>query len=258
MQHREFHRHPLALQRFAAVAALAALGLGALTVTATAADDAPLAAFSAAAPGEPPAAWKFATLPNKAPTKFSIADLGGARVLKVEAVDSYGNLVHTVRTVVSPGTSIAWRWRVDKLVEDADLKVRSGDDSAAKLCLFFGFDGAKLPLGERTKLALARSATGQDVPTQTLCYVWDNKLAPGTVISSPFTRRVRFQVLESGGAKLGQWASAKRNVSADYLRVFGDEAEGKVPELTGVAVSADADNTHGNGLAYFGDISLMP
>ena len=30
------------------------------------------------------------------------------------------------------------------LIDSADLKVRSGEDSPAKLCVFFGFDGAKL------------------------------------------------------------------------------------------------------------------
>lgn len=246
-------RRATAFRRWVAIAAVAPLAM-----QAAAADDASLAPFSAAAPGDPPAAWKFATLPNKAPTKFTIVDLAGTRVLKVEAVDSYGNLVHALRAPVSSGTTLAWRWRVDKPMADADLTTRSGEDAAAKVCVFFGFDAAKLSLGERTKLALARSTTGQDVPTQTLCYVWDNKLAPGTVLSSPFTKRVRWHVLESGSAKIGQWASARRNVAADYQRAFGDEADGKVPDITGIAVSADADNTHGNGLAYVGDINLTP
>lgn len=230
---------------------------GVLILAGTAqADDAKIAAFSSAAPGEPPSGWKFVTLPNKTPTKYSVVDLSGARVLKVEAADSYGNLVHAVASPASASTTLTWRWRMDKLVDEADLKTRSGEDSAAKVCVFFGFDAAKLSLGERTKLALARSATGQDVPAQTLCYVWDNKLPPGTVVSSAFTKRVRFHVLQSGAGRLAQWAGEKRNIAADYLRSFGDEAEGKVPDITGIAVSADADNTHGSGLAYIGDIGL--
>ena len=220
--------------------------------------DALIAAFSTASPGEPPAAWKFATLPRKAPTKYSIVDIGGARVLKVESDESYGNLVHAMRLPVSERSVLAWRWRVDKLIDDADLKVRAGEDSAAKLCVFFGFDAGKLSLGERTRLSIASSTTGQDVPTQTLCYVWDNKLPPDTAVVSPFTKRIRSIVLDSGSAKLAQWVTQRRNLVADYQRVFGDESEGKVPEVTGVSVSADSDNTHGHGLAYFGDIALTP
>ena len=223
-----------------------------------AAGEAAIAAFSSAPLGEAPAAWKFATLPRKQSTKFSVVELGGAHVLKVEAEDSYGNLVHSMHAQVGTGSVITWRWRVDKLVEDADIKTRPGDDSAAKLCVFFGFDTAKLSLGERTRLGIAQSVTGQDVPGETLCYVWDNKLPPDTGLVNAFTKRIRFIVLESGSAKLGQWASAKRNLAADYQRMFGDESDGKLPEVIGVAVSADADNTHGHGLSYFGDVTLTP
>lgn len=226
------------------------------SVPARAADDTDIQPFSAAAPGEPPTPWKFATLPNKVPTRFSIVELGGAKVLKVEAEDSYGNLVHPMHVQVGAGSMLSWRWRVDKLVDEADLKIRGGDDAPAKLCVFFAFDAAKLPLGERTKLALAHASTGQDVPTQTLCYVWDNKLPVDTAMANAFTKRIRMIVLQSGAGKLAQWVTQRRNVVADYQRMFADESEGKVPEVVGIAVSADADNTHGRGLAYFGDITL--
>ena len=237
---------------------LAACIAGAATPTRAHADEVAIKSFSSAAPGEPPAVWKFATLPNKVATRFSIVDLAGSRVLKVEADESYGNLVHALHAKAGEHTALAWRWRVDKLVENADIKTRSGDDAAAKLCVFFGFDAAKLSFGERTRLSLANSATGEAVPTQTLCYVWDNKLPIDTGLVNAFTKRIRFIVLQSGAAKLGQWVAQRRNLVADYQRMFGDESEGKVPEVTGVSVSADSDNTHGHGLSYFGDVSLTP
>ncbi len=221
-------------------------------------DDAAITAFSTAAPGEPPAPWKFASLPNKVPTRYAIVELGGARVLKVEADESYGNLVHGLHLLIGERATLAWRWRVDKLVDNADLKVRAGDDSPAKLCVFFAFDAGKLPLGERTKLAIAHATTGQDVPTETLCYVWDNKLPIDTGLPNAFTKRIRMIVLQSGAARLGQWVTQRRSLAADYQRMFADESDGKVPEVVGVAVSADADNTHGHALAYFGDVTLTP
>lgn len=226
--------------------------------SAHAADETRIAPFSAAAAGDPPAAWRFATLPRKQPTKFTIVELGGAKVLKVEADDSYGNLVHDLHVHPTERSVLSWRWRVDQLVADADLKVKAGDDSPAKLCVFFAFDTAKLPLGERTRLSIAQSVAGQDVPGETLCYVWDNKLPVDTAMANAFTKRIRFIVLDSGSAKLAQWVSVKRNLVADYQRMFGDESEGKVPEVIGVAVSADADNTHGKALSYFGDVTLTP
>jgi hypothetical protein len=232
--------------------------LACLPMTALAADDVAITPFSTAAPGEPPAAWKFATLPRKTPTKYSIVDLGGVRALKVESDESYGNLVHSLKAQVSEKATLSWNWRVDKLVEDADLRVKSGEDSAAKVCVFFAFDASKLSLGERTRLSIASSTVGQDVPTESLCYVWDNKLPAETGVVSPFTKRVRFLVVQTGSGKLAQWVREKRNLAADYQKMFGDESEGKIPEVTGVSVSADSDNTHGHGLSYFGDVTLVP
>ena len=248
---------PLRDQRFLGPV-LIGLACTALAWPVLAADEAAIKPFSSAAPGEPPAGWKFTNLPNKAATKFSVVDLNGARVLKVEAEDSYGNLVHGLHVQPGEHSMVAWKWRVDKLIDNADLKVKSGEDSPAKVCVFFAFDAAKLPFGERARLALAKSATGEDVPTESLCYVWDNKLAIGTTQTSVFTKRIRFLVLQSGSSQLGQWMSERRDLSVDYQRVFGDESEGKFPEVVGVAVGADADNTHGHSLAYVGDVTLAP
>ena len=217
-----------------------------------------IALFSSAPAGDPPAAWKFLSLPHKTPTRFSVVDLDSVRVLKVEADDSYGNIVHAVSLQPAAQTVLAWRWRVDRLIPEADLRTHAGDDSPARICVFFAFDAARLSLGERTKLSLARSTTSQDVPTETVCYVWDNKLPVDTALPNAFTRRVRVIVLQSGSDKLGQWITQQRNVVADYQRLFGDESGGTVPAITGVALSADADNTHGHALSYFGDVTLSP
>jgi hypothetical protein len=238
---------------------LAAVALGAgCQIHASAADATAIAAFSTAAPGNAPAGWKFTTLPNKAPTKFTVVDVGGERVLKVESDESYGNLVHAMRASVSSKGVLAWRWRVDKLIDGAELKVKSGEDAAAKVCVSFGFDSAKLSFSERAKLSLGSATTGEAVPTQTLCYVWDNKLPVETGFPSAFTSRLRFLVIQTGSAKLGQWMTERRDLTADYEKLFGDESGGKMPEVTGVMVGADSDNTHGHGLAFVGDITLTP
>lgn len=216
-----------------------------------------LTPFSAAQGAEAPAPWRFTSLPNKTPTRFEVVPLGGQRVLRVEAYQSYGNLVHRVQVPLSSATTLSWRWRVDQLVEGADLRTRAGDDGVAKLCVFFDFPTERLPLIERARLALARSATGEDVPSQTMCYVWDNMLPRGSTLVNAFTRRMRMIVLESGLSPTpGTWLTERRNVLADYQRAFADEAGGAMPDVVAVAISADADNTHGHGVAYFADLVL--
>ncbi|MDM0012275.1 DUF3047 domain-containing protein [Variovorax sp. J22P168] len=223
------------------------------------AEEAPaLVPFSSASSGQAPAPWRFTTLPNKTATSFEVVALDGQRVLKVEADRSYGNLVHPTRTPLNAATTLAWRWRVDEFVENADLRTRSGDDGAAKVCVFFDFPTDKLPVSERTRLALARSATGEQVPSEALCYVWDGKEPKGSALINAFTKRVRMVVLESGPAtRPGTWMAERRNLLADYKRAFGDEAGDAMPDVVAVAISADADNTQGHGIAYFSDVMLL-
>lgn len=213
--------------------------------------------FSQARGDQPPAPWHFTTLPNKPATRFEVVQQGSQRVLKVEADQSYGNLVHRTRVPLQSDPMLAWRWRVDRFVQGADLRTRAGDDGAAKLCVFFDFPAERLSFAERTRLALARVATGEDVPSEVLCYVWDNKEARDTLLVNAFTDRMRMLVLESGASVVpGGWLPERRNLLADYRRAFGREAGNTVPDIVAVAVSADADNTHGHGLAFFSDIDL--
>lgn len=239
--------------------ALVAAALLALGAAGARADEAAtvLTPFSSAPGSRAPAPWHFSSLPNKTPTRFEVVQQGGQRVLQVEADQSYGNLVHRVHVPLGSATTLSWRWRVDQLVEGADLRTRAGDDGAAKLCVFFDFPAERLPFIERTRLALARSVSGEEVPSEALCYVWDNKQPRGSTLVNAFTNRMRMIVLESGpSATPGSWVAERRNILADYQRAFGDEAGGRVPDVVAVVISADADNTHGHGLAYFGDLAL--
>jgi hypothetical protein len=229
-----------------------------MAVSSARAEDANLTAFSTAPPGPAPAPWHFSTLPNKKPTTFEVLRQDGRTVLQVQADDSYGNLVHPVHVALDAGTALAWRWRVERFVEGADLRSRLRDDGAAKLCVFFDLPTGLLPFGERARLALARSATGEDVPSEALCYVWDEKEAQGASMANAFTQRIRMVVLESGPTAVpGTWLSEHRNLLADYQSAFGREAGGLQPDVVGVAISADADNTGGHGLAYFADLDLQ-
>jgi len=235
----------------------AAAALWAVTPLTHAQEASVLMPFSASPGPQALQPWHFSSLPRKQPTRFEVVQLGTQRVLKVEADDSYGNLVHRTQVPLNADTTLAWRWRVDQFVQGADLRTREGDDGAAKLCVSFDFPVSKLPFAERTRLALARAATGEDVPSESLCYVWDNKEPKGTSLVNAFTQRIRMLVLESGPtAPPAGWKDERRNLLVDYRLAFGREAGSDMPDIVAVEVSADADNTHAHGLAYFSDIIL--
>ena len=46
-------------------------------------------------------------------------------------------------------------------------------------------------------------------------------------------------------------------MAADFIELFGDEADA-APPVTGVALGADADNTHSHSLAHVADVVLEP
>ena len=215
--------------------------------------------FSAMAPGAPAAPWRIAALPGqKLPvTQFSIQPRDGSHVLQVVANASYGNLVlDTPGVSLGPGSQLRWRWSLEQALGAADLRTKAGDDVALKVCALFDMPLDGLPLGERTKMRMARSLSGQPLPAATLCYVWDRSLPVGTELANAFSPRVRYVVAATGPAQAGRWASVERALSADFLRAFGHETTA-VPPLMAIAVGADADNTGGQSLGYVGDVVLL-
>ncbi len=81
------------------------------------------------------------------------------------------------------------------------------------------------------------------------------KLAAGTTLDNAFTRRMRYIVLESGTDRLNKWVGEKRDVGADFMKLFKDESQ-TVPAIVGIAVGADSDNTQSKSVAYVSGITL--
>jgi len=104
------------------------------------------------------------------------------------------------------------------------------------------------------KIFIARSLYGATVPTAALCYVWDNRHAPGTTRWNPYTDRVRTVVLRSGAP--GAWASESRDLEADFREAFGAGWKAAVPAVTGIAAGNDTDQTGERVTAWFGDFRL--
>ena len=218
-----------------------------------------VAPFSAAAPGEPPAPWRVVSLfKGKKPlTRFEISDVEGSKVLRVEAERSYGTLVHNLTPVPpAPGTLLRWRWRLDEPLLSADLRRKGGDDSPLKVCVLFDMPMEQVGFLDRQMLRVGRSISGEDLPSATLCYVWDHTLAAGTVLRNAFTATLRMIVMDSGEKNLRLWITHERDIRADFLTAFGSES-GPVPPMAGVLIGADADNTADRSLGFVGDVTLV-
>lgn len=216
-----------------------------------------ISAFSSATGSEPPAPWRIVGLPDryaKPVAQFDITELDGKKVVRVRADKAYGNLVHDWK---GPLASVKWRWRLDNPLLNANLKSKNTEDIALKVCLTFDMPADQIPSAERSKFKLAQFFSRDKLPTATLCYVWAHAETIGAELTSPYTGRVRYVVLNSGEAQLKTWQEHTRNVSADFLKAFGAESP-VVPAVAAIIVGADSDNTEGSSLGYVADMVVQP
>ncbi len=249
------------LRIHSALMVLAALVAWTTAAPRTASAQKPALAPLAAAEGTtPPAPWRAVGLPrNKAPlATMDIVSIDGVRALRLQTDKSYGTLVHELPGGV-PGldATLKWRWRLDQPIANADLRKKEGDDAALKVCVMFDLPLEQVPFGERTLLRLARSLSNEPLPAATICYISDRTLATGTTLANIYSRRVRSIIVDGQGSPLAQWRPHERRISADFLRLFGDESK-VVPPVLAVVVGADTDNTGGSSLGYIADLALAP
>ena len=209
--------------------------------------------------GAPPAPWRVQGIPGKANllTQFEVleqnSNFGVKHALRISADKSYAVLVHPIAAAAQPKTLI-WSWRVAKFAEGADIRRKSTDDSALKVCVLFDMPIERVPFFERTLLRYARSATKTDLPAATLCYLWDNQLPKDTLVANAYTKRLRYIVLQSGVD--AQWHREERNIAKDFERAFGEESK-TLPTISSIAIGADADNTQSTSTAYVADLKFQ-
>jgi hypothetical protein len=229
-----------------------------LPMFALGADAPPL--FSSLKPGQAlPKELRIITLPKIAHNKFSLVADEGKTVLRVDSDNSAGSVGIPLTVSGVPGgassndTTLQWRWKIDRMLEKADMEHKLGDDFAARVYVFFDVPLESLSFMDRSKIRIARMVAGADVPTAALCYVWDNQHRIGHTAWSPYTNRVRKIVLQSGPARVGQWMAESRDVAADFREAFGFEP----PAVTGVAIGNDSDNTDDHVTTWFGDVGFV-
>lgn len=219
--------------------------------------------------------WRFVGLAHKpeiAASRFEPGSVEGVDGVRIVNRASYGTWVHAWRGAAG---TLQWRWRLDEPlsggVRSADLRRKDGDDIALKVCVMFDHPLERVPFGERTLLRLARSVSGEALPAATVCYVWDPLQPQGSEGANPYSRRVRYVVLQGQGAPLQRWLSERRDVAADYMRLFGDElppapsaspaSPGRdtraVPPVSAVVIGGDSDNTQARSSGWVAQVQWM-
>jgi hypothetical protein len=209
-------------------------------------------------------AWRFVGIPKASvslpSTQFDVLQEDGEFALRIQTKASYGTWVHELPKIAA-GT-MRWRWRLDEPLKGGnsapDLLTKAGDDAALKVCVMFNHDLQRVPFWERTTLRIARSASGEDLPAATLCYVWNQTYPVGQIGRNPYSARVRFMVLRGPESPLRVWQSEQRDIGVDFKQLFADEhpVTEPAPTLKAIVVGADSDNTQSRSLGWLKTIAL--
>ncbi|MDC4226758.1 MAG: DUF3047 domain-containing protein [Candidatus Manganitrophus sp.] len=128
---------------------------------------------------------------------------------------------------------LTWQWKVTRLPEGADVRDKKKDDQAAQMYVMF----PRFPKMVNTRL---------------VGYIWETSAPKLSKITSRKSSNTRYIVLQSGPENLGKWVTERRNVYEDYKTLFGEEP----PEIGGITIMIDSDDTHSSAESYFTDIRL--
>ncbi|MEO8717560.1 MAG: DUF3047 domain-containing protein [Burkholderiales bacterium] len=189
---------------------------------------------------------------GKRPTEYRLVHAVPGTVLEAVAENAATGLYRRIRVDPHRQSLLEWSWRVDHLIDGADLSNAAREDSAARLVVSFYGDPKRLDFQQRALLRLAKAFAGEPLPFAMLIYVWSNAIPVETTLPSPQIDRIRMIVVESGGEHLGQWRHYRRNVVEDYRRAFGEDPE----DIVAIGVLTDSDNMQRSARALYGDITL--
>lgn len=129
---------------------------------------------------------------------------------------------------------LRWSWKIRGTIPKGNAMTKAGDDYAARVYVVF-------------------PRTFSFFRTRAVNYIWANRIPRGSTLPNAFTSNAMMVAVESGDEKAGTWVAEERNVVEDYRMLFGEDP----PAIGAVALMTDTDNTGGETVAYYGDITLQ-
>lgn len=181
-----------------------------------------------------PEGWQPHETPGGRPRyDFEVVEDGGRRTLDLRGADDHSTIAKRVAVDLGTTPVLQWSWNVRGFPKGADLRNRATSDATGHIFVVW----PRFPALLRSRL---------------IGYVWDPVVPVGTVIPSRKSGAVTFVVVRSGAEHLGEWVETRRDVAADYEKIFGEVA----PRPDAVALSIDTNDTHSTAEALFGRIAF--
>ena len=171
--------------------------------------------------------WKTKSFAGE--TQYQRVEKDGRRVLQADSKGTASGLYREITVNLERTPYLNWSWRVNNVLTGVDERTKAGDDYPARV--YVVVSGG---------LAFWR--------TRSLVYVWSSNQPVGSTWDNAFTSNVRTIALRSGN--VAGWFNEKRNVRADFKRLFGDD----IQQINAVALMTDTDNSGQAATAWYGDI----
>jgi hypothetical protein len=200
-----------------------------------------------------PEQWQEVKLSDSLkPNQYRFLSTAGSQVVEIDSAGSMSLLARPISIDLETTPVLCWRWRINRVLETADMTQRQGDDYAARLYLSFEIPADQQSFGLRLQLGLARTIWGSNVPDGAINYVWDNRQPVDTRMPNAYTDRVTMIVAQTGDQNVGQWVWQRRNVKKDMNDHFPASSK-----LVQIALAADTDNTGESVRAEFSGLQFV-
>jgi hypothetical protein len=181
-----------------------------------------------------PTGWEPYRTPGGQPQyDFTVVDVDGRRALHLESRGDRSTIARAVAVDLEGTPVLQWHWKMVQLPAGADVRRAHSSDSGPHVIVVW-----------RRPPELIRS--------RVLAYVWDPILPPNTIQRSRKAPTVTFVVVRSGAGGLTQWLTERRDVRADYRRVYDEEPD--APRA--IALSIDTNDTRAPSAGFVGPIAF--
>ncbi len=183
--------------------------------------------------------WQVYYLSSENGKKFLRGSTAGNKTLSIQIGKQVNNTWNIFNYPV-----MSWEWRVHSIPSGGKESSSKKNDSAAGIYVLF----------QRKNIPLVG---WKYQPVNWIKYVWSSSLPVGTVIprkkikSGITLYEGRYVVVASGKKDMGKWLSFRRDVLADYKRLYGTNPPSN-PLL--VAILTDSNKTKSTAVADYANI----
>jgi hypothetical protein len=166
---------------------------------------------------------------------FTIVNDNGHKALNMKSAGDGSTISKDIKGKVDLKQTpiLEWSWKVTVLPTGGDACKKDLDDEAAQVYVTW----PRFPEAVRSRI---------------IGYIWDTTEPVGKICKSEKTGTVTYIVLRSGSAELGQWLTERRDVVADFKKIYQDDPDSPAA----VSIAIDSNDTNSSAESFMGAIQF--